>query len=561
MNRLENRIGLIRFNKNKILQFIGQFALLIFLLSNASFAQTRQHVFHVKYLSSDNVYLDAGSDAGLGKGDILIVRKKNKLIAKLEIVFISRQSASCKVVTNQGMILQGDPVLLLKRNSANQQRSNANNSKSSANSKRTAPVRKAPPRKVVVRKNKRDRMHISGSASMQYYQLVDHSLQGMNFDQPTVRLRLRVKRIAGKDYNLNIRTRSRYYQRRTSYNSIPKDTWRNRIYEVSFDYSDKSSFFNYQLGRIISNKFSGIGYIDGALLQMNLNGNVKTGVFAGTQPQWQFSNFQTSMEKYGGFINYTQGTYDHGRFESTLAAAGEYHGAVVSREFIYWQNSYNRNHRWNFYHSMELDINRDWRKDLTQNSLSLSSFYFSARFRMTNRIATSFSYDNRKNYYSYETRSLADSLFDEAFRHGIRSTMSVRLSKTLRLYSNVGVRKRASDKVATVSYSGSLNKYNFIIRRLSLNLRFSGFSNLYARGFNPSVRLSKSFRQGHSLDFSYGNYSYILDSTNENRFNQWLRITGLVDLRYHLFFSGEFGYNWGDDSTDHRVLTELGYRF
>ncbi len=533
----------------------------VFLLTPGSMAQSQKSVFHVRYISNENVYLDAGSDAGLGKGDVLIVRKNDKVVATLAIVFISRQSASCEIISKQGMIFKGDSVFLIKRNPARKSNTMRGKTESKAQPKQRAPSRKAPARKVKVGKKKRNRTRVSGSASLQYYQLIDHSARNMNFDQPTFRLRLRVKKIAGKDYNLNIRTRSRYYQRRTSYNSIPKDTWRNRIYEVSFDYSDKSSFFNYQFGRIISNKFSGIGYIDGALVQMNLNGKMKTGIFAGTQPQWQFSNFQTSMEKYGGFLNYTSGTYSGRRFESTLAAAGEYHGATVSREFLYWQNSYSSNQRWNFYQSMELDINRAWRKNLVQRNFSLSSFYFSARLRISRSATTSLSYDNRKNHYSYETRSLADSLFDDAFRHGVRSTFSLRLNKTMRFYTNVGIRKRTSDKAATVSYSGSLNKYNFIFRRLNLNLRFSGFSNLYARGFNPSVRLGKSFRQGHTLNVSYGNYNYILDSTNKNRFNQWMRIDALFELKYHLFLSGEFGYNWGDDSIDQRILTELGYRF
>lgn len=390
---------------------------------------------------------------------------------------------------------------------------------------------------------------------------MDHSSNHLDFEQPTFRLRLRARQLWGKAYNLDIRTRSRYYQRSTSYNTIESQKWRNRIYEVSFDYNDPGALLNYKFGRIISNKFSGIGYIDGAQLQINVSEKLKSGVFAGTQPQWQYSSFQSSMEKYGGFLNFTQGEYGQNRFESTLAAAGEYHKGVISREFLYLQNNYSGGSRWNFYHSMELDINRDWRKELTSSSVALSSLYLSLRLNVSRRLATTLSYDNRTNYYSYETRTLADSLFDDAMRQGLRSNISLKLSYSMRLYANVGVRKKESDNTATVSYYGGFNKSNFLLRQMYLNLRFSGFSNLYAKGFNPSVRLGKSFRFGHSLNMSYGNYKYTLDISNQSRMNQWIRLDGTFEMKYNFFFSGEVSYNWGDDSSDHRILTELGYRF
>ncbi|KAA3615235.1 MAG: hypothetical protein DWQ05_14840 [Calditrichaeota bacterium] len=533
----------------------------LFFLPLHGHSQNKNQIFKVKYLSKENVYLDAGSDAGLRVGDIMVVRKKDKVIAKLEIVFIAKQSASCKIITKINTVIQGDKVLLVKRKKRAVESMGKIDPGTKGTQKSEVTARSVPAREMPKRKKKRNKTRISGSASMQYYQLRDHSERKMHFEQPTVRFRLRAKQIWGKDYNFSVRTRSRYYQRSTSYNTLPREEWRNRIYEVSFDYSNESALFNYQIGRIISNKFSGVGYIDGAQLRLNLNSKFTTGIFAGTQPQWQYSSFQTSMEKYGGFINFVDGKYGSRRLETTLAAAGEYHSGMVSREFLYLQNSYNDGGRWNLYQSLEIDINRDWRKKVVQESLSLSSLYLSLRYKISRNVATTFSYDNRKNYYSYDTRTLADSLFDDALRHGFRSSLSIKLNKTLRFYSNLGVRKRETDNAATVSFAGGLNKSNFFGRWVNLNIRFSGFSNLYARGFNPSVRLGKTFRHGHTLNLSYGNYNYILDSTNKNRMNQWVRLYGVFEMKYRLFLSGEFGYNWGDDSTDHRILGELGYRF
>ncbi|KAA3659739.1 MAG: hypothetical protein DWQ10_08270, partial [Calditrichaeota bacterium] len=496
-------------------------SLIVFCLTITVYAQSGRRIYRIKYISNENVYLDAGSEKGLAVGDKLAVVKNKKLAAELVIVYLAKHSASCKIEKKRSAISTGDQVVLIKQKQTEVSKPEQPSSSIQKESLRT--TRTTPKRNVPQRKTKRAKTRISGSVSLQHYQLVDHSSMNLDFEQPTIRLRLRARHLWGKAYNLNIRSRSRYYTRSTSYRTIQREAWRNRIYEVSFDYSNEAALVNYKLGRIISNKFSGVGYIDGAQIQFNATDKLKTGIFAGTQPQWQYSSFQSSMEKYGGYLNYTNGDYGKNRIESTLAAAGEYHNGVVSREFLYLQNSFSGYSRWHFFHSMELDINRDWRKELTRKSVSLSSLYLSFRINLSRRISTTLSYDNRTNYYSYMTRSLADSLFDDAMRQGLRSNLSLKLSKSARLYANVGVRKKESDNAATVSYYCGFNKSNFLLRQMYLNVRISGFSNLYSKGFNPSIRLGKSFRYGHSLYLSYGNYMYALDISNEKRMNQWIR--------------------------------------
>ncbi len=516
------------------------------------FGQTKRQ-FEIKYISSENVYLSGGRSNGLTVGDTLVVKHGKRFVASLVVQYVSEHSASCRIIESKGKVTTDAAAILVKKHPSGRKAE-------LKNKKRTR-------RRKFSRRTKQETREekfadFSGSVSLQWYHIEDLKYSRMNFDQPTLRVNFKMRNIGGKDYNLRIRTRSRYYSRSSNYSTrLPRTDWQNRIYQVSFSYDNDEALLNYKFGRIISNKFSGVGYIDGALLQANLTQNVHFGIFAGTQPEWRSSKFQTSLQKYGGYFNFVKGDYRNFRFESTLAFAGEYHGSSISREFIYFQNNFYSRKRFSFYQSAELDINRKWRKERTNENISLTSLYLSLNFDISDNITTSLSYDNRKNYWTYEIHSLADSLFDDAFRHGLRAHLNVRLGRTYYLFANVGTRKRESDAQTTYSYVAGLNGNNFLNKKLFFNLYFSGFSNYYAKGMNPSITLGRYFSGGHRLAIKYGNYRYKLTLNDTNRENQWVRVDASFELWHNFYLFSQFEYNWGNDSRDQRILTELGYRF
>ncbi|NTV85004.1 MAG: hypothetical protein HGA23_12010, partial [Bacteroidales bacterium] len=409
---------------------------------------------------------------------------------------------------------------------------------------------------------KRSRSPFSGNLAFQYSYWNDQKGTTLDFSQPTLRLNLRGKKLWGKDYNLRIRARLRYNQRSVELNSnAPLEEWRNRLFELAFSYDKEDAPVNFQAGRIISNQFSGVGYIDGLLLQYNTSRNFHIGAFGGTQPQWQYSDFQTSIQKYGGYLNANLGNFSSGKFESTLAAVGEYHGSTVSREFIYIQNSFYQANRWSFYQNAEIDLNRDWRKNIAGEDISLTSFFLSAQWNATSRIIIGAMYDNRQNYLTYETRSLADSLFDEAQRQGLRGSVTFLLPQDYRIFGNFGIRKRDTDTESTVSYAAGLGKTNFLIPFSRISLKSSGFSNFYTRGQNYSLLWGYFLWNRVNTDLSFGGYQYDLKADSSQRTNQWIRGTVFAPLAYRLYLSGQYEYQWGDDLTGHRILGEIGVRF
>jgi hypothetical protein len=530
--------------------------LLIFICTLTSPAQNTQiKSFQIKYLSAQNVYLDAGKIAGLKIGDRLLVKRDGKTIAEIEVKYLSDHSASCQIVSSNGVVKSGDKAILQERQQV---------------------IEKVQPIPVVIDttqdiketkisttapSSRRRRSPFSGTVSLQYYYWKDLQETQLDFSQPTLRVSLRGKQLWGKDYNIRIRARLRHNQRaRSLHSNAPEQEWRNRIFEVSFSYDNINAPLNYKLGRIISNKFSGVGYIDGLLLQYNALPKFRFGLFGGSQPQWQYGTLQTSLQKYGAYFNYSTGNYSKGRFESTLAAAGEYHGNTVSREFIYFQNNFNLYQRWTVFQSAEVDINRSWRKDITGENTSLTNLFVSAQWRIIQSVIIGAMYDNRQNYLTYQTRTLADSLFDEALRQGVRGTLTLIFPHNYRLFGNFGIRKRVTDVETTKSFSGGLSKVNFLIPNLRIYINASGFSNFFTDGINYSILAGRYMGNRLNIDLALGGNQYSLKADNTNRFNQWIRINLLSDLIYRVFLSGNYEYGWGDDIHGHRFLFEIGYR-
>lgn len=519
----------------------------------AVFSQQETPVIKVKYLSAEYIYIDGGTAQGLAVGDKLIVRNDSKVIADLEVAFVSENSASCKILKQEGQINPGDLVVVYEKN--------GHKEKPQEEEKQLEVQPEPTPKKTYKPRTRKSGTRISGSVSAQIYHYDDKSEMNLDFTQPTMRLNLRAQNLWGKDFHFRVKSRARYNQRSRSYSSAPKDEWRNRIYEFSFSYEDEDALFNFKTGRIISNQISGVGYIDGLLVQQNISNSFRVGIFGGTQPEWQYSDFQTSLKKYGGYLNYRTGDYQGFRYETTVAGAGVYHSNTISREFLYIQNNISNSSRWQIYQSSELDINRQWRKDKAGEDVSLSNIFLSARYRFSRALSVGLSYDNRKNYWTYETRTMADSLFDDLLRRGIRGNVSLRLPYSLNVFSTVGFRSREGDPEPTYSYSGGINKSNFIITRLFINLRGSGFSNPYSDGYSFDAKIGQYFMRANYLSIGFGNYSYNFSSTNLKRNNKWLRFEGQFQLVSRFYLSSQYEYGLGEDIDGHRLFAEIGYRF
>lgn len=471
----------------KVISMFVKYTLLFLLFSLTSllYAQETEIIGHINYLSKENVYIDKGEDAGLSVGDTLIVEKKGQPDASLLVIHTSQHSASCKVLNRSSLLQVGDLAKLISKK---EKVSEALIIATTPENKPDTPTRRINKSKPWAR--------IRGGLSLQWYHIEDLSGNNLDFDQPTLRFDLKAKEMWGKHYNLTIRTRLRRNKRSRSYSTgIAQETFRNRIYTFSFSYDEPTSAFNYSIGRFHANQISGVGYIDGLFLKYNLSPRVHIGVYGGLKSSWQFAGAEGSRQKYGLVFGYRSDRKGASKIETSLALNSEYNGKTISRENLYFQSSFSFKNRLFIYNSVDVDINRLWREEKTGEAVSLSSLYLSARYRFSDIVIAGLSFDDRKNYYTYETMDIPEDYYDMASRFGLRADLDLYFPKNYTVSLQVGTRKRQNDTQITYTGRASLRKRNLLIKRLSAGMNLSFYSNYYTEGWIPTVFITKAFHQ------------------------------------------------------------------
>ncbi len=504
----------------------------------------------VTYVSTEYVYVDGGTADGLTTGTHLTIVQKDSVLAELEVAFSSERSAACRIITAATEIKAG---MTVTSPGAPDQDTTATAKPADT----TAAVAQPAPAPVTV---PRVTPTITGSVSVIFDQSIDNTAFGNNLTQSTGRLNLRGRHIGGHDISFSIQMRARHDQRsRPFLNDVGRNAWVNRLYEFYVSYDAKDAPVNFYAGRIPIRRVGSVGFVDGLLVENRIAGSLRSGFYGGAQSKWQYADQTTSLQKYGTYLNYSSGSYATNMLDLTLALSGEYHSATASRELVYSQGRFNRGDRFYISAITEVDVNRGWRMQKVGRTFSLSSVYLDSRLKLTNRLATGLSYDSRENYWTYDIRTLRDSLFDSHLRQGLRARVDYRLFNGYFASANVGTNRRNGDPGQSNSYGFSLSKGAFLFRRSDVNLQYSAFSGLGQSGDNFSARLGSSFLTRNYVSVGYGFYRFRWSSAVPLRTNTWLELSTRLEFLKNFFLYGLFQENTGDDIKGHRVQLELGH--
>ena len=537
--------------KTLLMLLVGAASALLF----ASESRGEERVVRVKYVSADHIYVDGGTSQGIAVGDTLTVTRDSRQFARLLVVFVAEQSASCEIVASEGAIQPGDVVTLPPK------------------AEEVAPVEETADTLPAETGHEvgsvetdygipRPAPRIDGSIAVQFYHFNDRNPADLDFTQPTLRLNFRATNLWNEKLSMRVVSRTRYNRRTRSYSDdVSRDKWRNNIYQMALFYADDSASLSLQLGRIVLNKVSGVGYIDGLSAQVRPSKSFAIGGFAGYEPGWQYADFQSNLHKYGLYLSYEYGEFRSFRVQSTAAAAAEYHSSTVSRQFVYLQTTMSNGARWQLYQNSTVEINSDWRKEKTGKSVNLSRIYLSARYRFSHRVAVAATYDSFENYWTWESRTLADSLFDDNLRQGLRGHLYLTLPNSVMLSGSIGYRKRDGDPESSKSYSAALSKSNVTSLRLYGSLSIVGFKSYYSDGYNFLTRWSKYVSGGHRIGVEYGRYSYTYSAGDGRHTSNSYGVNGYFRIPRNLYLRTDFQYSTGDDIDGERILMELGYRF
>jgi hypothetical protein len=529
------------------------------LATGVSLAEEGSAVFNVRYRSADTVYLEGGRAAGLSVGDRLEIVRDGEVVARIEVAHVSEHSASCKILMEQQPIETGDRALFDGDLSPPPPPVTGEAAGSATDSADAATSASA----AADQRRRRPRTRLSGSFTVDWESFTDETGRGWDYDRLQTRLSLRVKDIGGQPLKFRLRMRTVEWDRASGIGEDdPLQENRNRLYEVSLTYDPPKGRFSFSAGRLGTNPFVGIGYLDGIVGQARVGGGFDIGAFYGAQPVIEEFGIDNVGAKYGAYTRYRTNRDGGPRgLELYLAGIREDGEEAVSREYAALEIRYRAGRRWTYSQHSEIDFNQDWREEVSDSSVQLSNLAIAASGQLSSSTRLTVSYDRNQRYYTEDTRFIPEDLFDLLWRQGLRARLQLGRPGKLQFSVDAGARERQDDPDKTYTVGAGLHDSNVFIRGLYLGGTLSVFSNPQTDGFMGNFRVAKTFRGGHEVSLVLGALGQEYPDFSRDMFTAWARIGGWFELPAGLFARADLEYNNGDDLEGSRVSVGVGYRF
>ena len=334
----------------------------------------------------------------------------------------------------------------------------------------------------------------------------------------------------------------------------------HRVYEMALEWTAPNAPMEFSVGRMLRNDWRGVGYLDGAAFGYRLNEIWKGGVFAGTQPDLYHYDFRRDEKKFGAFLQMKKPLRPNAELVFAATGVGQYRRREISREFVAAEFDFNWQQQFYLTQYFEIDYNRKWRRTARTGALDLSNTYFNASYYPQSWITVGVSYDARRLIRTWETRTIADSMFDQALRQGWRANMNFQPSALVRLSVDGGLQQHHGTP-NVYSAGVSANVWNVWRSGVGFSARFSYFGNAISSGYYPAVDLSRSFFSVFYVTLGGGAYLYRMGNGGTSQYNPWERLRLDVNLNRRFFLSGTFENFHGDTMNLGRGFIDAGIRF
>ncbi|RMF08894.1 MAG: hypothetical protein D6762_04730 [Candidatus Neomarinimicrobiota bacterium] len=453
------------------------------ILAGSLWAQERMEIKvdgKITYITTDQVYCDVGTDAGVGEGDTLRITRGTEEVGLAVVTYLSRKSCVCEPLVPAETLQLGDRVHLEKV--------------------KLVTIEEVPetPATVTTAKpvNKKFGLSQLGNLSYRYtYSQFSDSL-------------FHHRSIASLQYGLHmtrpINTQLWIYGR----SNIQNHDF--ILYQARWELGTSESRFHTQIGRVYSSAMAGVGATDGILLETSLSERISAGLLGGLEPDPATLKFNSSVTKGGVFTSY-RFRRDQRSLEGSLALVGQYASGNVDREFLYNRFRWRRGRLLYFTMNQTVDFYRNGAVG-GRKGATLVSNQLSLRIRPLNWLSIQSRISSRKQVlYQQSSRSFPDSLFVDETRSGWYNAVyfntsggrSYRLGANYRFQSTGG----GNSIYAFLGYRGPYRRegWNFDYTGSFLhNLLITGSRNQF--GFTRKVgRRGSLFAEYELYVYGYGN--------------------------------------------------------
>lgn len=313
-----------------------------------------------------------------------------------------------------------------------------------------------------------------------------HHGGGADYSEPAVDLRLDSNSLFGSGFNLHADVRARRTTRTRSDGSDDTNG-DERIYRLAFGWDHPGNGWRVAVGRQFSPDLANVSVFDGASTAYDRD-RWSAGLFAGTQPDGSDYGFASDVREYGGFfrVGALPGAVRHWSLSTGLV--GSYEDSEINREYLFLQGRYHAGRLTGFL-TQEVDINRGWRSDAGESSLSSTSTFLSLRVKVTEHFRIRGGYDSRRHVRLYRDRVTPATDFDDAFRRGAWLGGSVNIGKHVRVGLD-GRANRSGSAGDSNAYTLKLGARRLFARNGAVRLRSTRYENDRLEGWLHTVDLS-----------------------------------------------------------------------
>ena len=509
----------------------------------------------VQYLSSTNVYLDAGSAEGLAEGAVVTVTHGGKKVAQLTAVYVALHSSSCRVDSLTDVVRVGDAATFVAAaisDSLSQElgaggaaATTPGGSGAAGGGSDRVDQSWSPPR------------HLSGHVMTLYTRTSD---DGGSYENPSVLGDLRWSGRLQEQLSLRVFATQPTTRATTDLPGLSFNESETRIYEVAAQYRNPSGRLDAAGGRFLAPRLEALGYVDGVGASWRARPAIAFGAAVGKGSDLGVAGFNSQGVRVGAWLE-TARQSPARRWRALLSGGFLGDSSLTRRQFVteridFWPQRNNV-----IYQSVEVDFNPGWKRQLGEGAVTLTAWSMGGSFQFQPRLWVTLAADSRKPLLLPEQR-FVPSLPPLDRYTGIHASSRYDLSADQTVWIGGAVRRRDRDGKMYQSWDLGMNTRRIVSQAFSGGVHGFGYNDGPATGINADVNLAARLRPWSTLELS-GGYGGMLGDAGaagvpEYR-SRWVR-AGL-DLRGPEASWVRVAHEWQGGGPGNELTAELGLSF
>jgi hypothetical protein len=491
----------------------------------------------VSFISTKNVYVKFRSTDGISAGDTLFAKSNGKLIPVLKVDNLSSMSCICTAIPPAKPAVADFVTARIKSKGSGGTQAPPETAAAVVTAVQTTVDTNA-----VTRLSPELKQRITGSISAGSYSDFSNT-PASNSQRFRYTLNLNATNIANSRFSFESYISFRH--KLGEWDVVKNDIFNAlKIFDFALIY-DPNKSTRISLGRKINPRLSNIGAADGLQVEKSFGG-FAIGALAGTRPDYTDYGFNKDLRQFGGYLGYSTkkaGTYS----ETSVAFMQQMNGSSIDRRFLYFQHSNSLLKNLYFLGTFEVDLYQLKVDTVNKTETASTVFdptglYLSLRYRFSDKLSISGSYDARKNVIYYETyKTFIDRMLETEMRQGFRLQANYRITRDITLGMQAGYRFLKSDPHPSKNINGYLTYSS--IPGTDIALTFSGtyLVSSYMTGQIYGASVSRDFFSS-KLQTSLG-YRYVDYKLPESQ-QQDIQHIGEISLYWQLPARMALGVNY-----------------